>query len=942
MRIDGYALNGSSFTWKGISNRMSGIFLKILDMGYAAGWLMAAVILARLLLKKAPRRIICLLWALAAVRLLCPFSIKSAFSLIPDSRPLTDVAVREISLTARTLPQNNYLSVRDNISRPEGKEGDIPEQPEYDVMDVLPAVWAAGVVLMLVYGINGYYRIKRRTGASIPVRENIMKCDAVDTPFILGVLRPRIFLPSGMEDFEMEYVVAHERAHIKRRDHWWKPMGFLILCVYWFHPLCWVSYMLFCRDLELACDESVVRTMNMEDKKAYAKALLSYSMNRSRIAAYPLAFGEVGVKERVRSVLNYKKPAFWMIAVSAAIGIVVAVCFLTDPERKKEEGQPPVLPATEELVRISVKNGCSPDGMASQVIHITETEQIEALVSFLAEAEWTDRVTAYDYPRTEAEVTEIQLITLHGEIYSIFGYLEDGIFYIEQPYQGIWRVSSQITDVLENQSIENAGVETQSMGSGMESPELLIDRWAQAFVNCDRETIVLLATPEVKDNELDRMISLMSSGIFGGYNLGWSCPWPTDVDTDYTVYIYEDIGMAEIYYYAWTGGPHGYVWRETLTYERQGDVYVVTGDEVVSYHNISSGAEYAAAYPGGIDGTMMDYTWNGLGEALNDNAVADNDVYKALLSPESAAVYLLNLSPDPEDVSISVHDDSEGSGMVGLDILFLQDQYNVTISMIQPYGMNGIWVPVDYRIDVVSRFMDIPWDEIEAIPDVGYYDSSRLNNVICIGEIPDYDIRVYGYNDEEISGRGVAIDIAGDVNYFDWFYTSPRNILPDLYWDEDERVLWMAFHTFTGTGVSAEELVILQHYDTGTLVPYYFGYDDYTELLSERIGYDMDYASRELTLIDRETDREAASVTVSEGEITGIECGSISWFELGDSVKFFVGPGFYREGSAIPEYEDMPFLEFELEYEWVSIASGGTEISFALGDLTGVWFINEK
>lgn len=824
---------------------MSAIFLKILDMSYAAGWLMAAVILARLLLKKAPKRMVCLLWALAAVRLLCPFSIKSALSLIPDREPLTGNAVLEITLPAETVMQNQYPPAPVNGGHPEIGEGDMSGQAEYDVTGALSAVWAAGAVLMLGYGIIGYFSVKKRTAASIPVRENIMKCDAVDTPFILGVLRPRIFLPSAMEDYGMEYVVAHEQAHIKRHDHWWKPMGFLILCVYWFHPLCWISYVLFCRDMELACDESVVGMMDMENKKAYAKALLSYSMNRRRIAAYPLAFGEVGVKERIRNVLDYKKPAFWITAVSVLAGIAVAICFLTDPGRKDGEGTSPVsdVPEGEEDLRAENADNAGADGGTKG----------------------------------------------------------------------------------------NEGMETDA-----ETPGRLVDRWARAFVDRDGDAIASMASPEVRD-ELAGIDLLAGGGTEGAYSFGLSSPWPRDTNTDFTVHFYDDIGKAEIYYYAQTSDPHVFVWRELLSYEKEGDSYIVTEEELVYYDDISSGAEYAEAYPGGIGATMIDYTWNGLGEALNDHAASSgNDKYQALLSPESAAVSLLNLSTDPKDVSISVYDGSEESGMVGLDILFLRDQYQVTVSMVQPYGGNGIWVPADYTVDVISRFMNIPWDEMEAITEIGYYDSSRYNNVICIGEIPEYDIRVYGYNDEDISGRGVAIEIAGDVNYFDWDYTSPQNILPDLYWDEDERELWMALHTFTGTGVSAEELVMLQHYDTGTLVPYYFGYHDYTELLRERIEYRFDSGSRELTLTDTATGREAASVMVPEGEITEIECGSISYFELGETVRLFVRPGYFCDGNAIAEYDDMPVLEFELEYEWFSTASGDTDISFVLGDLVGV------
>lgn len=815
---------------------MGDIFLKLLNMSIIAGWLILAVLCIRLIFKKIPKWVSCLLWGIVAIRLICPFSIESRFSILPSAEPIRSSTVVEGEVQNYIPSIDSHLTIVENTINPMLTESFAYNEsdsvaPLQVVTHAAGFVWCCGMLLLIICAVVSAIRLYKLVREAVCVKDNIYICDAVKSPFILGIIRPRVYLPSALREKEMNYIVAHESAHLKRKDHWWKALGYLLLCIYWFHPLCWAAYALFCKDIELACDEKVAKDMTFDEKKEYSKVLLSCARQRSLIMVCPLAFGEVGVKERVKSVLNYKKPALWIMIAAAAVLVILAICFLTDPGKNNQ----------------SIENA----------------------------------------------------------------------------------------DV-ESGSIESGSIENGNMESGEESPEQLINRWAQAFVNRDGETIASLASLEVKE-ELGRMELLMGSE--GQYSFGLSSPWPRDVNTDYTAHIYEDIGTAEIYYYAQTSDPHVFVWRETLTYEKEGDSYIVMGEELTYYDNISSGAEYAEAYQGRIDATMIDYTWNGLGEALNDNAASsNNDVYKALLSPESAAVSLLNLSTDPKDISISIYDGGEETGMVGLEILFLQDQYTVTISMIQPYGMYGIWVPADYRIDVESRFMDIPWEEIEAIPDVGYYDSSRYNNVICIGEIPKYDIRVYGYNDDDISGRGVAIYIAGDVNYFDWFYTSPQNIMPNLYWDEDERQLQMAFHIHTGTGHSAEDLVILQQYDTGTLVPHYFTYNNYTEILSERIEYSFDNGSRELTLTDIVTGREVASVTIPEGEITGIECGNISYFELGESIKLFVRPGFFRDGNAISEYEGMPVLEFEIERDWVTTApdSMETEILFTLGELVGI------
>jgi len=194
------------------------------------------------------------------------------------------------------------------------------------------------IVAMVLYTVVSYFRIHRKVREAVPYQENIWLCDHIDTPFILGVVRPRIYLPSNMNEQDIEYVIAHEKAHLKRHDHWWKPLGFLLLTVYWFNPILWIAYILLCKDIELACDEKVIKDMGTEIKKPYSEALINCSVPRKMISACPLAFGEVGVKGRVKSVLNYKKPAFWIIVVAVVASIVVAVCFLTNPKQDIELG----------------------------------------------------------------------------------------------------------------------------------------------------------------------------------------------------------------------------------------------------------------------------------------------------------------------------------------------------------------------------------------------------------------------------------------------------------------------------------------------------------------------------------------------------------------------------------------------------------------------------
>ena len=311
---------------------MEAIFLKLVNMSITASWLVLAVIAVRFLFRKAPKWILCLLWGLVAVRLICPFSIESAMSLIPSTEPLP----QEIIYTAE--PQiHSGVPVIDNTVNPVLGSSMAPAEltsanPTQIWSFILSQVWILGMVLMFAYTLVSYLLLKRKVAAAIPLTKGIKQCEYVDSPFVLGILRPVIYLPFDMAEADCAYVIAHEKAHIRRRDHWWKPFGFLLLSVYWFNPVLWVAYILLCRDIEAACDEKVIREMDKDGRRAYSTALLNCSVHRRRIAACPLAFGEVGVKARVKSVMNYKKPAFWVILIALIISVIVAVCFLTNPK----------------------------------------------------------------------------------------------------------------------------------------------------------------------------------------------------------------------------------------------------------------------------------------------------------------------------------------------------------------------------------------------------------------------------------------------------------------------------------------------------------------------------------------------------------------------------------------------------------------------------------
>ena len=318
---------------------MEAVFLRILNMSITAGWLVLAVLLLRLVLQRAPKAIRCALWALVGVRLVLPFSFESMWSLLPSAEPIPMDSLYTGSLTVAT-----GIPVVDQAVNPAIAEVFAPEVTDtvqtapsaaaptvVSVTQMVSMIWLAGMVLMLLYTAVSYLRLRRRVAASLPAENGLWLCDDIETPFILGILRPRIYIPSAMPEEQVTHVAAHERAHLRRRDHWWKPLGFLLLSIHWFNPLLWLAYILLCRDIELACDERVIRDMGAEDKKAYSIALLETSMPRRIIAACPLAFGEAGVKTRIRSVLHYKKPAFWLAATAVLVCMIAAVCLLTDP-----------------------------------------------------------------------------------------------------------------------------------------------------------------------------------------------------------------------------------------------------------------------------------------------------------------------------------------------------------------------------------------------------------------------------------------------------------------------------------------------------------------------------------------------------------------------------------------------------------------------------------
>jgi len=277
---------------------MNGIFFYVLKISFSAGWGILVVLLFRFLLRDAPKWTHCLLWGMIGLRLLLPVSVPV---------PIRRTFVLTLQKTDAAVAVGTESGVAPGI---------------------LGWVWLFGLIFLLGYDVVSVLRVRRKTQVSVPFAGNVSLCDDITTPFIFGVFRPRICLPSGMEAGEIPYVIRHEQAHLQRRDHWWKPLSFLLLAVYWFHPLIWLAYVIFNRDIELACDERSIRDLTAPDKKRYSEALMNCSIQRRKLFVCPVGFGELNVRERIGSVFSYRKSNRKHTVLAVALCVTLTFCFL--------------------------------------------------------------------------------------------------------------------------------------------------------------------------------------------------------------------------------------------------------------------------------------------------------------------------------------------------------------------------------------------------------------------------------------------------------------------------------------------------------------------------------------------------------------------------------------------------------------------------------------
>lgn len=581
------------------------VFLQIVYMSLLSGVVIVAVLAARLLLRRAPKLFSYALWGIVLFRLLCPVSFSTPFSVFGVLERMegeyaqvtvqyTEPSNSGADISAAAVPAAYAADAAgDEADGAKDAQTDDAAGERTQGASVVPAfpvrvaavLWVLGMAALLSYNGVSYLRLRRRLVGAVRIRKNLYETDRIESPFVLGLVHPRIYLPTTLTEQETDYIIMHERTHIHRGDHVIKLISFLALVLHWFNPLVWLAFILAERDMEMSCDEAVMRHMDEDIRAEYSLSLLALATGGGRIAGAPLCFGESDTKGRVKNIMRYKKPATAVIIVALLAVVLLVVALAGNPK-------------------------------GTDALPENQTDGAESL-------------------ETETE---------------------------------------------------------DASSSNRQEAEAFVARWTEAF--CDRNGAEIVAMSSAQQIEAFMAEELLA-GEDDGYSFGWSSPWPWFAETDSSVVEVTDLG-AVILYYAEVSDPHLWVWREELTFSEEGESYVVDTESLTFYEYICTGEEYENAYPDGITGTRMDYLTNGLGESLNENAKSlGGAAYEKLFVPETAAVYLLNLLDNQNKVTLTAGEPEE-NGSVPVTIEFLEDGSSVMISMLQPYGEDGIWIPQTY------------------------------------------------------------------------------------------------------------------------------------------------------------------------------------------------------------------------------------------------------
>ena len=598
-------------------NELSQIFLTFLYKNMTVSVVIIAVLLARFLLRKMPKKYSYILWSIVGIRMIfdLPFATNiSVFNLFRGFAKHTSTVETMLAGSHRTNLQGStdLLNKTDTTgaAAAHASRSTVVEAMTHTlttsqmVLGILGLLWLIVVALFVTYGIYSYVKCRLLVRTAVIARDitpdshkkknnvSVWECDRIPSPFVLGIIRSRIYIPFRMPKQEQAYILAHEECHIRRLDPLWKLIAFLLLAVYWWNPLVWIAFFYMVRDMEMSCDEAVIEQFGNEIKQGYSNSLLSFAMERHPYSFAPVAFGEGDAGRRIKNVLNFKKPHTWVAILVFVLLVVVGVSCLTNGK----------------------------DKISSETVSDTENSQMQ---------------------QTAVETTEAPM------------------------------------------SSDNNSTVQESLQS--------VDKWAQAYAARDVRTIQDMATDDAK-NELKEENLLDDNG-----NFGWSSPWPWfDEESGMPAYqiTQSDDTSATILYYAQVSDPHVTVWKETLQYTRKDDKIEIAHEELQMLNFIASGSEFENAYPKGIQNTPMDYQANGLGETLNEHAISANgmspDGEYNLTDPMEATQYLLNLLRNDDKVEITA--DKKDKTQVELKVHFTEDDIIHHITMIRPWGEDGIWV----------------------------------------------------------------------------------------------------------------------------------------------------------------------------------------------------------------------------------------------------------
>lgn len=598
-------------------NELSQIFLTFLYKNMTVSVVIIAVLLARLLLRKMPKKYSYILWPIVGIRMIfdLPFATNiSVFNLFRGFAKRSSTMGTMLTGSRKTNLQGatdalNTIGTTGTSTAHASRNTTVGAMTHtlttsQMVLEILGLLWLVVVALFVAYGIYSYVKCRMLVRTAVIARDitsathkekasaSVWECDRIPSPFVFGIIRPRIYIPFRMPKQEQAYILAHEQCHIRRLDPLWKLIAFLLLAVYWWNPLVWCAFFYMVRDMEMSCDEAVIEQFGNEIKQGYSNSLLSFAMERHPYSFAPIAFGEGDAGRRIKNVLNFKKPHTWVAILVIVLLVVVCVSCLTNGK----------------------------DKISSETASDTENSQM---------------------PQQTVETTEAPIDSANS--------------------------------------------------STVEAPLSRVDQWAQAFCSRDVRTIQDMATDDAK-NELKEENLLDDNG-----NFGWSSPWPWfDEESGMPAYqiTQSDDTSATILYYAQVSDPHVTVWKETLQYTRKDDKIKIAHEELQMLNFIAGGTEFENAYPKGIQNTPMDYQANGLGETLNEHAISANgmspDGEYNLTDPMEAAQYLLNLLRNDGKVEITA--DKKDKTLVELKVHFTEDDITHHITMIRPWGEDGIWV----------------------------------------------------------------------------------------------------------------------------------------------------------------------------------------------------------------------------------------------------------